>query len=680
MANYHSIDEVLSGVGRGDWRVVGREPQYTETTTKDPDTGNPVKTRTQTSTVWSIQSADGTQTDTMEVGDVEDPSVKGGTAITVLKAPTKNLTPGTTKATPAAGLERLDKDGKAIPADDKTTTAVYVRDPAAPASTPPFKLEGDTTTLGDPTTWTPIHRDPNDPKSQVVGLYDPKSQKVAASLSPEPNAKASGTFTNVQVNGKTVGMVDDGDKSFHPLSAQADGKTIVTTSQGVYSYDKDADKLTLLQTIDPNTPLQVVTYPDGSIYTLDPKEKDPTKQLTKLQGTQPPATITQASPGGNVTLVYDPETKSYKLPPGTTAPATIDNSTTLKTIIYRDDKGNVISEHANPNYVAPQTTQGTQSTTAPQIQQWNAKTGQWEWVENKGRVVASEALHNMAQQLTGQVVKGDISQDEAVALINAANAKMTNDIAAQKTAADAASTVLSNTATNASTGAGMLNQRVQSATGALNSIISSAAGSKMTNLPAGIGQGLVQGLTDWTTQLGGGDATYDTAARLVQAADPKISGDPTLAQQAAQTLAGMFSQWQQQNNQPHPLVAATQAAQGSQANNGLVAPVTIAGNAQGQQTNVGVDQALQQQQAAAAQQAQAQAAAMRARGLLDNPQGRAIAAGQTPVAAQGAPTTPGLYNPAWLQGMISAVGAPSVGPNAANGFVAPPLPMIPVPA
>ena len=677
MANYHSIDEVLSGVGRGDWRVVGREPQYTETTTKDPDTGNPVKTRTQTSTVWSIQSADGTQTDTMEVGDVEDPSVKGGTAITVLKAPTKNLTTSTTaKATPAAGLERLDKDGKAIPADDKTTTAVYVRDPAAPASTPPFKLEGDTTTLGDPTTWTPIHRDPADPKSQVVGLFDPKSQKVAASLSPEPNSKASGVFTNVQVNGKTVGMVDDGDKSFHPLSAQADGKTIVTTSQGVYSYDKDADKLTLLQTIDPNTPLQVVTYPDGSIYTLDPKEKDPTKQLTKLQGTQPPATITQASPGGNVTLVYDPETKSYKLPPGTTAPATIDNSTTLKTIIYRDDKGNVISEHANPNYVAPQTTQGTQSTTAPQIQQWNAKTGQWEWVENKGRVVASEALHNMAQQLTGQVVKGDISQDEAVALINAANAKMTNDIAAQKTAADAASTVLSNTATNAQTGAGMLQNRVTSATNALTNMMGTIGSSKITSIPSDFGANLVGGLGSWVTSLGGGDATYATAARMVQAADPKISGDPTMAQQATQTLAQMMGQYQKQSGKLYPDVAATLAAQQSQQTNGMAAPNTVP------QTNVGVNQALQQQQQLAAQQAgvagQPSTAALNARGLQDNPQGRAIAAGQTPVAMQGAPTTPGLYNPAWQQGIISSVGLPSVGPNAANGFVAPPLPLIPV--
>jgi hypothetical protein len=660
----------LDKVGRGGWNVIGRTPETENVSTVDENNRSVTTQRPTGNIIWTITDGKGHNQQMTVAG-----SIPAANADSVVKPPA-DLPKESTTSTPAAGLERLDASLQ--PTTDPAKT-VYVRDPAAPAGTPPFKVEtaGD---LGDPTTWTPIHRDPADPKSQVVGLFDPKSQKVAASLSAEPNSKASGTFTNVQVNGKTVGMVDDGDKSFHPLSAQADGKTIVTTSQGVYSYDKDADKLTLLQTIDPNTPLQVVTYPDGSIYTLDPKEKDPTKQLTKLQGTQPPATITQASPGGNVTLVYDPETKSYKLPPGTTAPATIDNSTTLKTIIYRDDKGNVISEHANPNYVAPQTTQGTQSTTAPQIQQWNAKTGQWEWVENKGRVVASEALHNMAQQLTGQVVKGDISQDEAVALINAANAKMTNDIAAQKTAADAASTVLSNTATNASTGAGMLNQRVQSATGALNSIISSAAGSKMTNLPAGIGQGLVQGLTDWTTQLGGGDATYDTAARLVQAADPKISGDPTLAQQAAQTLAGMFSQWQQQNNQPHPLVAATQAAQGSQANNGLVAPVTIAGNAQGQQTNVGVDQALQQQQAAAAQQAQAQAAAMRARGLLDNPQGRAIAAGQTPVAAQGAPTTPGLYNPAWLQGMISAVGAPSVGANAANGFVAPPLPMIPVAA
>ena len=157
---------------------------------------------------------------------------------------------------------------------------------------------------------------------------------------------------------------------------------------------------------------------------------------------------------------------------------------------------------------------------------------------------------------------------------------------------------------------------------------------------------------------------------MVQAADPKISDDPTLANQAQQTLAAMLKQYQQQTGSPHPLVAATTAANQSVQNGGVTAPATTpdttSGLQQGQQTNVGVNQVLQQQQ---------QADALRARGLQNTPQGAAIAAGQTPVATH-PPVYPGQYNTAWQQGMMSGVGMPSVGPNAANGFVAP---LIPVP-
>jgi hypothetical protein len=124
-------------------------------------------------------------------------------------------------------------------------------------------------------------------------------------------------------------------------------------------------------------------------------------------------------------------------------------------------------------------------------------------------------------------------------------------------------------------------------------------------------------------------------------------------------------------------VAATIAAQQSQQANGMAAPNTV------QQTNVQPNPAATAANLASpgggAFNPQASTAALRARGLLDTPQGRAIAAGQTPVATV-PPVYPGQYNTAYLQGMVSPVGAISTGPNAANGFVAPPLPMIPVAA
>jgi hypothetical protein len=182
----------------------------------------------------------------------------------------------------------------------------------------------------------------------------------------------------------------------------------------------------------------------------------------------------------------------------------------------------------------------------------------------------------MSEDQAQKIITGAINTMNAqTSRINADAAKQNADTAQQTQISTAANDVLTNARGNAQTGAGMLNQRVQSATGALQNIIGSAASSKMTSVPAGVGQGLVQGLTDWTTQLGGGQAVYDTAARMVQAADPKISSDPTLANQAQQTLATMLQQYQQQTGQPHPAVQATQAAQQSTQNGGMAAPAVV---------------------------------------------------------------------------------------------------------
>ena len=525
MASYKTEAEALAAAGVPGWTVTGRQrgqetiPNPSRTTSADPAT----ITRDNGETILTVQSPDGTEHDSITIGSVPSPGGKGD-EISVVKGAAN--THKSTAQTPLSEWDRLDKNGAVIKPDDKTTVATAIRDPKAPPGTPPYTLQGGGE-LGDPSTWTPITVE-----GRTVGLYDPQSKKVAASVAAggskpsdpttwtpvyrTPGEKASGI----------VGQYDPVNSELHPVATQADGKQIVTVpGQGVYSYDKDTDKLNLLQALDKNATLQVVTYPDGSIYTIDPNEKDPSKQLTKLQGNQPPQTMVQHTPGGDLTLLYDPETKTYKPPPGVTPPLSVDaNTTALKKIIWRNAAtGEVISERDNPNYVAPQTTQGATSTTARQIQQWNDKTGQWDWVENKGRVVASQALHDMAEQLTHQVVAGDISQDEAVALINAANAKMTNDIAQQQNQRGAAGDILSNAASNAQTGAGMLNQRVSSATSALSNMMGTIGSSKITDIPSDFGKNLVGGLSNWVTNMGGGDAVYETAARMVQGADPKIS-------------------------------------------------------------------------------------------------------------------------------------------------------------
>jgi hypothetical protein len=665
---YNTKADAVSALLPG-YRVVGEAPYIVKVANPDAGkAGEPAQIDQTQGIILSVQGPGGEPDEVVvkEVGN--NPNTKGGVGYDVIKGPTKAPTKA---ATPAQGLERLDANLQ--PITDPNKPAVYVRDPKAPPGTAPFKVE-EAAKLGDPNTWTPIYRTPGDPTSGIVGQYDPKTQTVAASVSAAPNAKPSGVFTNVidpndPAKKRVIGLVDTGDQSLHPVATQADGKQVITTATGIYSYDKDTDKVSLLTTIDPHSPIQIVTYPDGSIYSFNPNEPDPTKQLSKLQGQKPPQTIT--SNGTTYTLKADGS--GYELPPGVSRPTTVDNTTTLKRIVIRDDQGNVLSDTPNVNYVAPAATVPAANTTAPYIQVQDPNDpSKLIWVENKGRVTASQALKDLASHLSGQVVSGDITVDEAKSIIDASNAKMTNDINALNAARGAAGDVLTNAQANATTGASLLNQRVSSATGALNSLISSAAGSKMTSIPAGVGQGLVQGLTDWTAQLGGGQGVYDAAARMVQASDPKISGDPTLAQQAQQALAQMFTQWQQQTGAPHPLVAATEAAKASQASNGLVAPNTTG------QTTASVQAQLAAQQAAAAQAAgtagQLSTAALNARGLMDNPQGRAVAAGQVPVAAGGAPTTPGLYNPAYQQAFVSPIGLPATG-YVVGGSQVPTLPI-----
>ena len=638
----------LDKVGRGGWTVIGREPETKSVSSRDEN--NQVVTTEQPTgnIVWTISDGQGHNQQMTVAG-----SIPAANADSVVKPPA-DLPANTQAGSPVTQWDRLDKNGAVIPPGDTTTPAVAIRDPKAPAGSQPYTLQGGSE-LGDPSTWTPIRRDPTDPTSEVVGLYDPQSKKVAASVSAPPNAKPTGVYTNIidpndPTGKRVIGMVDTGDKSVHQVATAPDNNQIVTTPTAIYTLDKTTGAVVNKQDIADNVNKQAVTV-GGKVYTFDPKD-----------GT-------------------------FTLPDNIQAAATVGNTSSIKDLIWYDDQGNEVGRQSNPNYGKAPVTAPTPNTVAPMIQVPESQVtpggdpSKLVWIPNQGQVTASDALKAVAQHLSGQVINGSMSVDEAKTIIDASNAKMTNDINQQNadtqrmtSVGTAAGDVLRNTATNAQTGAGMLNQRVQTATGALNSLVNAAAGSKMTSIPGGVGQGLVQGLTDWTAQLGGGQATYDAAARMVQAADPKISGDPSLAQSATQTLASMFQQYQQQTGQPHPLVAATQAAQQSAAGGGLTAPTTVPAVAAGPNLY----------------NPQASTAALNAAGFQDTPQGRAAAQAAnpsllqtpTPMAAPvqsfqapvtTTPIAPVIATPP--PQMLSAYGTPGVPPP--PGFVAP---LMPIPA
>ena len=201
-----------------------------------------------------------------------------------------------------------------------------------------------------------------------------------------------------------------------------------------------------------------------------------------------------------------------------------------------------------------------------------------ELVTAKQNIIAEGQLANSQQANTLRGTEATETQRHNVAQETATTeaAKATAAAQAATNATTAAGDIMKQGTTNAATGAGLLQQRIQSATGALQNITSAALGSNMMNVPSGIGANLVGGLGQWVTDLGGGDATMEAASRMVQAADPKVSGNPQLAGQLQQTYAQILQHYQDINGTPAPPVAAIQAAKQSGQNGGtnVTAPVT----------------------------------------------------------------------------------------------------------
>src|SRR6476646_9682862 len=192
MANYKTEAEALAGAGVPGWTVTGREAEFQNVSGTD-ENNRPTTTRQRTgNTILTVQSPDGKQKDTITVGEADDPSVKGGKAITVVTGATKNQ-------------------------------------PAATGDKP-----------SEPSGWTPVYRTPGDPASGQVAQWDPVNNQLHP-VAAEPGAKPSGQYTNIvdpnDPKGKRViGMVDTGDKSVHTVSSDPNlpGRQIINTPTAVY--------------------------------------------------------------------------------------------------------------------------------------------------------------------------------------------------------------------------------------------------------------------------------------------------------------------------------------------------------------------------------------------------------------------------------------------------------------
>lgn len=534
MANYKTEAEALAGAGVPGWTVTGREAEFQNVSGTD-ENNRPTTTRQRTgNTILTVQSPDGKQKDTITVGEADDPSVKGGKAITVVTGATKNQ-------------------------------------PAATGDKP-----------SEPSGWTPVYRTPGDPASGQVAQWDPVNNQLHP-VAAEPGAKPSGQYTNIvdpnDPKGKRViGMVDTGDKSVHTVSSDPNlpGRQIINTPTAVYAVDAE-NNVTKLVTIDKDSPFQAVIV-DGKPYKFDPKDgtftAGPVNEHPDIKDQNGLPMVWQADADGG---------GKYGYPAGVKPAAGLSVNTQAPNLIWYDTEGNIVAQRGNPNYRPPAPNLPQVGANAPMVPIEDPdKPGTIKWVPNQGQVMAGDALQNLAAQLTNTVVDPNhpLTMDQAKQLIDSANQKMTSDtqrlqVEAQQaaTARGAASDILGAQTQRAQTGAGLLQQRAQAATGTLQSIVGNALSNKnITSIPGDVGANLVGGLQGWTADLMGGQATMDSAARMIQAADPQSNlADPT-TQAAISTLRQMLDKHAELTGQPHPAVAATQAAQQSQQTGGMVAP------------------------------------------------------------------------------------------------------------
>jgi hypothetical protein len=486
-------------------------------------------------------------------------------ATVILKGPKQGPSTTTATASPPEALQRLDAQMK--PITDPSQPAVYVRDPKAPASTPPFKLDPDAVS-SNPSKWQILKH----PTTQEPMAYiDPANNKVMATIAPTPDKKATGTYDNVYdpndpTKKRIIGMVDKGDPSIYRAVTQDPNtqRQIVTTPTAVFAINPDNTHVKLFD-IDKNSPFQAVIV-DNKPYRFDPN----TGEFTPGPVNEHPDIKDQ----NGLTMVWttsEDGSGKYAYPPGVEPAKTMTGAgTTSKYLIwYNAQTGQEISRTDNPNYEPTQPTLPQVNTTAPQIPVVDPdKPGQIKWIPNPARVMAPQALTNLASQLSGVVAdpSNPLTLEEAKAIIDAANAQMTS-------ATNAATTAMQTTQQGAQTGAGILNQRAATAQGLVGQGLNLFQGNKDITAPLpGIGSQLTQGAAAFATELGGGQEVYDTAARLVKAADPQ-GGNPMMSAAAA-TLTQVMNRYKQATGQDHPLVQATKAAKASQTAGAMVAPGT----------------------------------------------------------------------------------------------------------
>src|SRR5215471_1296712 len=423
-----------------------------------------------------------------------DPKDPGGPLKPVEGLPVSAAPTSAKQPSPSNQLDKIDAQGNVIQPGDTTTRPVSLRDPATGSVIDiPKDPAGSITAIGD----------------TVYVVKPDGSSTLVTDAAGKPIAK---TKDPSQFNVPGIGLVN-----YDPSSGKAN--VLIAAPTGVQARDLKPE------------------VRGGKTYIpIDNGQGGITWQETNLP-TDTTYTVAQNDPRSPNVLLIDQQGNSkfvskgpdWKPPPSPAAGQALTPDTTSPFVVTIGDNGQPV------------------------------------FTENKNQVSISDAQKQLIQQLGMKVADGSMSEKQAQDLISSATSTMTAQAAQQNAQAnilqaqtqqqrlgvDAATQALQGVQQGAQTGAGLLQNRVTAATGALNNAISAIAGSKMTSAPAGMGANLAGGLQEWVTQLGGGQPVYDSAAAMVNQANPAVKGDPTTAQQAYTALRGAMDLYKQQTGQDY---------------------------------------------------------------------------------------------------------------------------------
>jgi hypothetical protein len=469
--------------------------------------------------------------------------------------------------------------------------------------------------------------------SQEEGVSAPTDQRYVISRKPDgslnvqenPNYKGDkDEKSQLQVFGNQLLRINPDGTTSVLATKTAEAKEPSTVAFGDTLYSFDGQKITPLvsKPKEPEKPQTEVR--NGVTYQWDPKTNT-WSQAAGLPTEQKPTAPTDVfwtdipdQPGkqqgnrmvnGQLQPIQDLTRDKEK------KPATAATTTQAEYIVFYDEQGNEVSRQKNPNYVAPAQAPFTADTVSDFIPAIDPKTNQVIWTQNQNQVKASQAVSDLARSLGLNVAAGSMSEKQAQDLItgavngmNARSQALNAQTGALTGQAGAAQNMLQGIQQGAQTGAGLLNQRAQTAQAMLGNVMNMAGqgrpsgnlGGGMLSAPAGMGAALVGGIQNWATELGGGQDVYNSAASLVQRADPgnRLGAD---AGRAYGALGQALERFQQMTGQMHPLQQALAQEQQQPQQTGFPAPGPAPGAAP--------PATLQSQQAANRAAASAQTAA-----------------------------------------------------------------------